>query len=234
MKTTLKATVKNTTTPNIVSATNTPLKAHPLSAQSAKQRIKERGLVMGMAELIAVIVIGGIISATAAAYFSDVFKMADSSYLWETSERLAHNWRLATQKCQVSSVIGTSPIVTTPSAPNHLTMLVEGTGVANRYQGCFQSSGVEPARNAGIRGTGGVYTAQGYAVTIANQIVNNRNRIAITFTQVEDATVLELVQTKGGQANASSFINLPADDVTDPVVRFVANGAGYHDVTILK
>lgn len=204
----------------------------PTSPIGNKKR--QKGAILGMPEQIAVMVVGGIIALGAAAVYLDVFKIADASFVYDTADRLSQNWKLMTQKCNVSSEIGASPITSTPSAANALTLLVEGTGVNIQYQGCFQSVGLEPARNAGIKGTAGNYTARGYPVTLSNVVINNRNRVATTFQKVDAAVALEVVQQHGNQTGANTFATLPADDTTDPTVRFSANGTGYYDVTIIR
>lgn len=215
----------------------TAVQPAPIYRVAFSNRRKRKGMigaVMGMPELIAVIIVGGILAVIGAATYTDVFRIADANVIYETSDRLGSNWKLLTQKCNVSAEVGASPIVASPSAANHLQLLVEGTGVNPQYQGCFQSIGLEPAATAGVKGTSGAYTVRGYPVTIANIVINNRNRVATTFNRVDDQTVLELVQQYGGQAGASGLATLPADDNSDPRVRFASNGAGYHNVTIIR
>lgn len=195
---------------------------------------REAGVVLGMAELIAVIVVGGIIAASGAALYTDVFKMADASFLYNTADRLNSGWRLGATKCGVSSQIGVSPITTTVSAAAHLTLLVEGTGTAAAYTGCWNSAGIEPANTAGIKGTAGAYKAQSYTMTISNVAINGRNRVAVTYALVEEATALEIVQKYGNQAGAAALSALPAAaDTTDNKVRYGAAASGYRDVTII-
>lgn len=194
---------------------------------------KKKGF--SLIELLAVIAIGGVMAASGAAYFSDAFKLGDVSYLASTADRLNQNWRLGTSKCGVSSHVEDSLITTLATTTAHLTLLVEGTGLDTKYDGCWKSTGIEPARTAGIRGTGGVYTAQGYVISIDNESVDNRNRMAVTFKKVEDATALELIQKYGSQATAANLPAVPAvDDTTDKTVRFEASTSGYHDVTLIK
>lgn len=212
--------------------TTAPLKqSHlPKCALNAK-KIKGFTLV----ELIAVIAIGGLMAAAAATYFSDAYKLGDVSYLSSTADRLNQNWRLATNKCNVSSQVGASTMTTPATAAANLTLLVEGTLFTPALQGCWNSTGVEPARSAGIRGSAGAYTAQGYTITIKNVVVDTRNRMGVTFAAVDEPTVLELIQKYGGQSNASNMITIPtAADTADKKVQYSVATGGNRDVTLIQ
>lgn len=214
--------------------THTTALQNPHVPQQATATKNTKGFTL--IELLAVIAIGGVMAAAGAAYFSDAYKLGDVSYLASTADRLNQNWRLGTSKCGVSSNVDDSPVTTLATAAAHLTLLVEGTGFDTKYEGCWKSTGIEPARTAGIKGTSLTgYTAQGYVISIKNESVDNRNRMAVTFKNVEDATVLELIQKYGSQATAANMSDVPlTDDTADKTVQFKAIASGYHDVTLIK
>lgn len=188
-----------------------------------------------LVELLVVIFILGVLAALASPFISEGQKMGDSTAFYNTADRLATSWRLGTMKCQAPSVIGTSPITTPASAAAHLQLLVAGTGVSAAYAGCWASAKIEPLNRSNVRGIPGAYTFNGATVTIANLKQNNTNRVATTFNPVDDATVLQLVQQYGGQANASTFIALPdAADTSDMSIQFGAAGPGNRSLTIIR
>lgn len=187
-----------------------------------------------LVELLVVMVIISALAYVGSSMTSDGQKMADSLSLYNTADQISQRWRFVTTKCQVPNAIGTSTITTTASATAHLTMLVEGTGVAAAYQPCYNAAKVEPLQRAGVRGSGGTYTFNGSTVTIANLSVNNTNRVATTFTAVDDATVLDLVRQYGNQAGASAMTALAASDATDTGVQYGTATAGARNVTIIR
>lgn len=189
-----------------------------------------------LVELLVVIAILGVLGMVARPFVTDGQKLADATSYWTTADRFADNWRFINMKCQVSNnQVGSSPITTTVSATAHLTMLVEGTGVAASYQGCYNSARVETLNRVGVRGTGGTYTLNNNAVTIANVTINGVNRMAVTYANVDDNVILELINKYGGQANAATITAVPAAaDTTDNTIRFAAAGTGTRNLTIIR
>lgn len=206
----------------------------PTGTNPAAPAKKQSGFTM--IELLVVIVILGALAIIASPMITEGQKTADTISYYDTATRMSTAWQFGTSKCQVSNRIGTSPVTTTASAANHLTLLVDGTGVAATYSGCWNSAKVEPLNRSGVRGSAGAYTFNGATVTIANFVQGSTNRVATTFSDVEDNSVLELVQKYGGQAGAKALTALPAAaDITDKSIQFGAGDAdGARSLTIIK
>lgn len=188
-----------------------------------------------LVELLIIVAIIGVLAYIGSSYVADGQKLADATAYYNTADRFAKTWQVATMKCQVNNLIGSSPITTTVSAPAHLQMLVEGTGVSTTYQGCYNASKVAPLNQAGVRGTGGNYTLNNTAISIAPYTQNGVNRVATTFAAVDDSTILDLVTKYGNQPGASSLTALPATaDTTDTAIQFGAVGTGTRSLTIIR
>lgn len=199
-----------------------------------------RQLGFTILELMVVLAIFGILIAVNKDRFVNAFRMGDATQLSKVADTLGGNWRIATARCGASDQVGsaTNSLTTTATATGNLTWLVEGTGVSATYAGCVANVGMEPLNAFGVRGSGGTYTLGGYTMTIANVAVAGRNRVATTFDNVPDSTVIEIIQKTGGQATAASMqvsdAAFTAGDTTDSKVRYGAGATGYRTVTIIR
>ncbi|MGC0153573.1 type II secretion system protein [Chromobacterium vaccinii] len=186
-------------------------------------------------ELLVVIVILGILVAIYAPKIFSSTDPAKATSIYTAADRLAINWRMITESCGVSKVVGTSPITTTANAANHLQLLVDGNNVAAAYTACYARSGVELAR-AQIKGTAPNYNIDGYPLSISGVTDSAGNaRVATLIQGVPDEKVLLLVNKYSSQANANTKVSFTAgeSDSTDPVIRYTA-GTGSRDVTIIR
>lgn len=225
--------------PNMIACPSFPLSLTQIAERRMRRHLavrresKQSGFTM--IELLVVIVILGALALLANPMITEGQKMADTTSYYDTATRMATAWQFGVSKCQVSNVIGSSPVVVTPTAANHLSLLVDGptTGlISTTYTACWNSSKVEPLNRSGVRGsslTG--YTFNGATVTIANSSDGYKNRVATTFSSVDDATVLELVQKYGGQSGLTA---LATSDTTDKSVQYGALSGGMRSVTIIK
>ena len=197
------------------------------------KRSKQSGFTM--VELLVVIVLLGVFAKMAVPIFADGQKMGDATSYYDVASRVSTAWQFGTSKCQVSNIIGTSPVTTTKTEAAHMTLLVEGTGAADAYKGCWASAKVEPLNRSGVRGGTGAYLYNGSTITIASNAVAPA-RVAVSFTGVDESVVLDLVQKYSGNTTAATLETLPtAADTTDTSVQYSGGTAGSpRTLTIIK
>lgn len=181
------------------------------------------------------LILAGILLLLGSAYIANATKAGETTQFFDMAERIGNAWNLGTMKCGVSNVIGTSPITTTASAPAHLQLLADGTGIAAAYTGCWQSADIQPLTKAGVRIDGsGNYTLNGKVLALSNIMINGRPRVGVTFQALPDATVLELYQRYGTAAGAAALAALAASNSTDTGVQYGTATGGFRDVTVIR
>lgn len=162
--------------------------------------------------------------------------------LYEAATKVADNWGILAQSCNVSSDITATAIsadTVTGTARKNFALLSGSTSAASpvvaTYQACYNSSGVRPL-NGATTGAAGAEKVNGFGVSaVANATVGGRNAVAVTYTNVPDNVVLFMYNTYSSASGASTATAAPATaDTTDNQLRFTAPTGGLRDVTVIR
>ena len=155
----------------------------------------------------------------------------------ESSQKIADNWSIVAQQCQVSTDVTSLNLTTnaaTGAAAGNLSMLLGNTAPHSTYTSCFNQSGVKPLSNMAV-GSAGNETIYSYAVTLGNTSINGKNAMTVSYAGVPENIVLALYNRLSSDANASTATVVPATaNTSDPALRFSAAVSGRRTVTLVR
>lgn len=196
------------------------------------QRLAKKSKGFTLIELALVAVFLGILSIYAVSQFSgSATDSTRASAMYDASSKLGDSWNMATTGCGISTTVATSPLATTPSAANNLSVLLGNLPASTAYAQCFASSGVKPMSGL-TQGATGNETLYGYKVTLGNGATPRQ--LTVSYAAVPDTIALQMYQKYSSVAGASTATAMPATaDTTDSLFRFSAGSGGSRTVTFV-
>lgn len=184
-------------------------------------------------EMLVVVGLIGILALVAAPSLKAITTGPTAKQIYNFASSAASNWRIINMNCGTSNDTTSSTITTTSTASSNLTMIVNGTGVAPAYSGCYTAANVQPLHSKVATGaTAGAFTLAGYPFTWTGG--SGTTGIQFIIVGVPVAVALPLYNQYSSVAGAAALATFPANaDTTDPMVQFTAQAGGLTTLTLI-